>query len=201
MKQFLKRTWPQWLALGLIIAGILIMIPRVRGMIGFYKEARYAAEHDFAAGNLSPDLLRPWMSIRYISVAYAVPQGYLFETLNIQPKRETSMISLQRLNRELGLGTVNGTPALLDSVRAAIVTYRANPVVTGLIEQRVEEWMTVQYIANSTGISSAYIFEQVGLPIEGNANKPLGFLSDELKYPGGVKALVAAVQKVIDSAP
>jgi hypothetical protein len=42
------------------------------------------------------------------------------------------------------------------------------------------------------------IFAGIDLPAEGNANKPLGFMSDEMNYPGGPKALVAAVQKVLD---
>lgn len=57
---------------------------------------RYAQQHNFQAGNPSPDLLQPWMSIRHIATMYAVPQGYLFEALNIQPQRETSLMSIER---------------------------------------------------------------------------------------------------------
>ena len=49
----------QWLAVALIIVGVAIMIPKAMGMVEFYKESRYAAEHDFSAGNLSPDLIAP----------------------------------------------------------------------------------------------------------------------------------------------
>jgi hypothetical protein len=168
-------------------------------MFDFYKEARYATENNFSAGNVSPDLLRPWMSIRYISVAYAVPQKYLFESLNIQPGKETSMIALNRLNSQLGLGKVDGQPALLKAVRESILEYRAHPVVTGLIEQHVEDWMTVQYIANSSGIPALVIFDEIGIPFEGNAFKPLGFLSDQVNYAGGPRALCAAIQKIVDA--
>jgi hypothetical protein len=189
----------QWLAVALIVIGLAIMIPKARGMFDFYKEVRYATENDFAAGNLSPDLLRPWMSIRYIAVAYAVPQKYIFDAANIQPKKETSMIGINRLNRQMGLGQVDGNPALLKSIRKAILAYRANPVVTGLIEQHVEGWMTVQYIANSSGIPAETIFQAVGIPMDGNAYKPLDFLSDEVNYSGGPKNLAAAIQKVVDA--
>lgn len=199
MKKLIAKLTPvQWLAVALIVTGAAIMIPRARGMLNFQKEVRYAVENDFAAGNLSPDLLRPWMSIRYISVAYAVPQAYLFDAANIKPRKETSMISLNRLNQQMGLGNVNDKPVLMKTIREAILTYRADPVVTGLIEGHAEEWMTVQYIANSTGIPVNTLFSATGLPAEGNANKPLGFLSDETNYPGGARALVAAVQKVLD---
>jgi hypothetical protein len=68
----------QWLALALIIIGVAIMIPKAKGMLEFYKEAQYATENHFHDGNVSPDLIRPWMSIRYVSVAYAVPQKIHF---------------------------------------------------------------------------------------------------------------------------
>jgi hypothetical protein len=199
MKKLLSRFTPlQWLAIGLIVLGLLIMIPRLRGMFSFYKEARYAAENHFVDGNLSPDLIRPWMSLRYVAVAYAVPQRYLYDTAGIRPHPETSMLSLSRLNRQLNLGEVNGEPAIMQVVRDAIVAYRANPVVTGLLEQKVADWMTIQYIANSTGVSAETIFAGLGLPPDGNANKPLGFLSETTSYPGGTRALVAAVQKILE---
>jgi hypothetical protein len=189
----------QVVAVVLIVVGLAIMIPKARGMFDFYKEARYATENNFSAGNLSPDLLRPWMSIRYISVAYAVPQKYLFESLKIQPGKETSMIALNRLNSQMGLGKVDGQPVLMKTIRESIVEYRTHPVVTGLIEQHVEDWMSVQYIANSSGIPALVIFQEVGIPYEGNAFKPLGFLSDQVNYAGGPRALCAAIQKIVDA--
>lgn len=202
MKALLERLRSlnriQWLAIALIVIGVAIMIPKGRGMVNFSREAEYAAMNNFAAGNLSTELLRPWMTIRYISVAYAVPQEYLFEAAGIQPKRETSMLSIGRLNQQMKLGQVNDQPALMQTIQQAIATYRANPVVTGLIERHVEDWMTVQYIANSTGIPAEEILQTVGIPVDGNANKPLGFLSDEVQYEGGKSALVAAVQILVD---
>jgi hypothetical protein len=200
MKKLISKLSPvQWLAVALIVVGVAIMIPKVMGMLDFYKEARYAEEHHFADGNLSPDLLRPWMSLRYIAVAYAVPQHYLYDAAGIQPRPETSMLAINRLNKQMKLGQVDGEPALMKTIREAIVAYRANPVVTGLLEQKAEDWMTVQYISNSTGVPVETIFAGIGLPAEGNASKPLGFLSNTTQYSGGTKALVAAVQKVLDT--
>lgn len=188
----------QIVAVILIVIGLAIMIPKAKGMLNFYKEARYATDNDFAAGNPSPDLLRPWMSIRYIAVAYGVPQKYLFDTANIQPHRESSMVSLNRLNRQLGLGQIDGQPAVMNIIRDAIISYRASPVATGMIEQHVEGWMTVQYIANSTGIPAETLLAETGITLDRNAFKPLDFLCNEVKYPGGPKALVAVLQKVVD---
>ena len=53
----------QIFAVVLIVVGLAIMIPKGLGMFDFYKEVQYANLHNFRAGNLSPDLLRPWMTI------------------------------------------------------------------------------------------------------------------------------------------
>ncbi len=119
--------------------------------------------------------------------------------IGIQPQKETSLIGIHRLNQEMGLGEENGQPALIGKIRQAILDYRARPIATGLIEQRVEGWMTIQYIANSTGLPVETIFAEIGLPSTQNANKPLDFLSDEVHYDGGPNALSAAIQKVIDA--
>lgn len=199
MKKLISKLTPiQWLAAALIIIGVALMISKAQGMLEFYREANYATKNEFHQGNVSPDLLRPWMSIRYLSVAYAVPQAYLFDALDIQPKKETSMLSISRLNQQMKLGKVNDEPALMESVRKAILAYRAHPVATGLIERKVEGWMTVAYIANSTGIPAETILQAAGLPLESNAYDTLGFLKDKVSYPGGEKALLAAIQKIVD---
>jgi hypothetical protein len=59
--------------------------------------------------------------------------------------------------------------------------------------------MTVQYIANSSGVPALVIFQEIGIPFEGNNFKPLGFLSDQVNYPGGPRALCAAIQKIVEA--
>ena len=199
MKKLISKLSPvQWLALALIIIGVAIMIPKAKGLLDFYKEAQYAIQNRFHEGNVSPDLMRPWMSIRYVSVAYGVPQKYLFDAAGIQQKKENSMMGLNRLNQQMGLGQVDGQPALMKTIGAAILAYRANPIATGLIEQRVESWMTVAYIANCIGIPAETILQSVGIAPDGNAYELLGNLSDKVNYAGGEKALIAAIQKIVD---
>ena len=77
-------------------------------------------------------------------------------------------------------------------MRQAIGQYRENPLTTGLGDD-VRPWMSIQYIANSTGIPPEYIFEQIDLPMEGNEYKPLTLLDDEFDY-----GLVEAVQAALD---
>jgi hypothetical protein len=71
-----------------------------------------------AAGDVST--IRPWMTIRYIARVYHVPEGYLYESLQIvnsQPTYRTSLRSLAvRYNRSL-----NG---LISDLQTAIKSYR-----------------------------------------------------------------------------
>ena len=186
-------------AAGLIVLGLVIIIHYGRGAFNSYRAMEFAREHGFDAGNPNPDLIRPWMNIRYIAVAYAVPQEFLFAELGIPMERRNSETPLYRLNQEFGFGQSDQGPAIVTKVQDAILKYRANPVTTGLREHGVRYWMSVQYIANSTGIPAEYIFEQIGLPMAGNAYLPLDRLSQETHYASGVRALVEAIQRVVDT--
>jgi hypothetical protein len=191
----------QILAIALIVFGLGLVIHYGRGAVHAYRAMQFAEFHEFDAGHLDPDLIRPWMTIRYIAVAYAVPQEFLFSELDIPMARRNSETPLYRLNNEFDWGqSAQGPwPAIVDKVRAAILAYRADPVTTGLRERGVRPWMSVQYISNSTGIPPQYIFEQIGLPLAGNAYMPLEKLSDETRYEGGTRALVRKIQNLVDT--
>jgi len=63
----------------------------------------------------------------------------------------------------------------------------------------VARWMNVQYVANSTGIPADYIFEQLSLPMDGNAFMPLDRVVDETNYKPGVRELTKQIQQIIDN--
>jgi hypothetical protein len=196
----LKSISPiQIVAVGLIVLGLVIVVHYGRGAFYAYRAMEFARNHGFDAGNPNPDLIRPWMNIQYIAVAYTVPQEFLFAELDIPMERRNSETPLYRLNQEFGFGRSDRGPAIVTKVRDAILKYRADPVTTGLRERGVRPWMSVQYISNSTGIPPEYIFEQIGLPLAGNAYLPLEQLSQETRYAGGVRALVEAIQQVVDT--
>jgi len=193
----------QILAVVLILIGLVAMVRYGIGTFNAYREIQYARANNFGAGNVDPNILRPWMSMRYIAVAYAVPQEYLFHELGIPMERRNSEVSLFDLNDQFHFGpTTQGDkryPAILDKVRDAIIKYRENPVPTGLREGGVRPWMSIQYVANSTGIPAETIFAQIGVPADGNAYIPLEFLVDAIKYKGGLRGLTDAVQRVVDA--
>jgi hypothetical protein len=189
----------QALAIVLIIIGLGLVIYFGMRSIRSFRQLQYIEEQALFTATASPDAIRPWMTVRFVATAYAVPQEYLFAELEIPYDQRNNNDTLYHLNQEFQLGrSANGEyPAIIDRVREAIGQYQANPITTG-IEGDIRAWMSVQYIANSTGIPAEYIFEQIGLPMAGNEYKPLRLLDEEFDYNGGRQALVEAVQTALD---
>ncbi len=180
------------IAIGLAIAGFF----GVRSVRSF-REFQYIRQQGLDRGTASVDAIRPWMTIRFIAVAYAVPEEYLYSALAIPFDQRNADQSLGELNRiyQLGLSPNSTSLAIVDKAKAAITEYRKNPVATGLRD--VRPWMSIRYIANSTGVPEQTIFAAIGVPAEGNQNKPLDLISKEQHYSGGPRALVEAIQSVL----
>src|SRR4051794_3337982 len=166
------------IAIGLAIAGFF----GVRSVRSF-REFQYIQQQGLDRGTASVDAIRPWMTIRFIAVAYAVPEEYLYSALAIPFEQRNADQSLGELNKiyHLGLSPNSTELVIIDRSRAAITEYRANPVATGLRD--VRPWMSIQYIANSSGVPEQRIFAAIRLPAAGNENKPLDLLSREQHYP------------------
>lgn len=62
--------------------------------------------------------------------------------------------------------------------------------------EAIRGWMTVPYIAQAYGLPQEYIFEQLGIPAEGNQKKGLGQLNREYA-PGERGAMIEAVKAAI----
>jgi hypothetical protein len=189
----------QLLAIVLVVIGLILTGYFGLRAVRSFQQLRYIHEQGLDRGTATVDAVRPWMTIRFIAVAYAVPEEYLYSALAIPFERRNADQPLGELNRlyHLGHSPESNEPAIIDKVKAAITAYRANPVVTGLRD--VRPWMSVHYIANSTGVPAAYIFEQLGLPRAGNEDKPLDLLSDELHYRGGPRALAGDIQRILET--
>ncbi len=191
----------QIVALVLIVIGLVMTVRYAVRTFEAYREAQFAIRNNFEAGNPDPDLIRPWMTMRYIAVAYTVPQEYLFDHLGIEMERRNSNASLHELNEQFfnGRRAEAEYPIIVDELRTAIREYRDDPVSTGLRENGVRPWMSIQYIATVAGIPADYLFEQIGLPPDDNAFIPLNRLSEEVEYEGGVRGLTEALQNAVDT--
>ena len=186
-------------AIVLIVVGGFIAVRYTLRSISVYQEMEYARRNNFEGGNVDPALIRPWMNLRYVAVTYAVPQEYIFEQLGLGPRRESSMLPLDRLNDELRLGRVDGQPVLISILGDIITRYREDPVATGMTERGVRPWMNMQYIANSTGIPVETFFEQLGIPLDDHAYMPMDRLSEQVDYPGGPGKMMDEIRRVIDN--
>jgi hypothetical protein len=185
------------LTIGVIAIGLAIVGFFGARAVTSFRQVQYIHQQGLDRGTASVAALRPWMTIRFIAVAYAVPEEYLYAQLNIPFERRNANQSLGELNRIYQLGLVPNSSELVivDRARTAITEYRKNPVATGLHD--VRPWMSVRYIANSTGVPEQTIFDWIGLPAAGNESKPLDLLSREQHYTGGAPALVEALQRAL----
>ncbi len=185
------------LTIALIVVGLAIIgVFGVRSVRSF-NQLQYARQQGLDNGTASVDAIRPWMTIRFIAVAYAVPEEYLYSALNIPFDARKADQSLGELNRIYDLGLVPGGTELviIDKARTAITEYRKNPVVTGLRDIRT--WMSIRYIANSTGVTESELFAIIGIPADGNSNKPLELLAKEHSSPDGPRAMTENLQKAL----
>ncbi|HNP70664.1 MAG TPA: hypothetical protein PLO33_14575 [Kouleothrix sp.] len=185
------------ISVAVIALGLAIAVFFGLRSISSVRQLNYIREQGLDRGTASVDAIRGWMNIRFIAVAYAVPEEYLYSQLNIPFDQRSAERSLMDLNKDFKLGdSPNGRyPAIIDTVRNAVTAYRANPVATGLRD--VRPWMSVRYIANSMGVPEARIFAALNIASAGNENKPLDMLSNDLHYPGGPRALVDAVKQAL----
>ena len=176
------------IAIGLAIAGFF----GIRTVTSA-RPLQYIRQQGLDRGSASIDAIRPWMTVRFIAVAYAVPEEYIYSALEIPFDRRRPDNSLGEINKQFQMGNspTNNELVIIDKAKTAISAYRENPVATGLRD--VRPWMSIRYIANSTGVPEQAIFEAIGIPATGNEYKPLDMLGKEQHYPGGPKAFTDAV--------
>jgi hypothetical protein len=187
----------QVLSIVLIIMGLALVVYFGISSFRSFQQMRYIHEQGLDLGAANVDAIRPWMTVRFVAVAYAVPQEYIFSELDIPFDQRNSNDTVGNLNKKYNFGppaAAGGELPFLNKIRQIITQYRANPVATGM-EEDIRPWMTIRYIANSTGVPEEYIFQQIGLPVTGNENKPLGLLEQESHY--GKPALGEAIKKAL----
>jgi hypothetical protein len=110
-----SRLW-HWrtLALFLIVIGLVVMVNYGVRSVRAYREFQYIRATGLDRGTARIEAIRPWMTVRYVGVAYAVPEGYIFAHLQIAYNRRNSHATLGELNDERALVSppVGGQEAL-----------------------------------------------------------------------------------------
>ncbi|MCA9963967.1 MAG: hypothetical protein KC423_06985 [Anaerolineales bacterium] len=71
------------------------------------------------------DDIRPWMTIRYISVSTGVSETYIFEQIGIPAENDNEFKDLGRLDKEYRYE--GGLRALIDTLRNALANYEKAP--------------------------------------------------------------------------
>lgn len=197
----------------LIVVGVLITAVYGVRSVRSYREFQYARESGLLDGTANVEAIRPWMTFRYVSVAYGVPEEYLFAQLDIPFDRRNSNQTLGELNRIYDFGPPERPEApdppepdeapnppdlpLTTLIQEAILAYQANPVATGLDD--IRPWMTIRYVANSSGVPEEYILEQLGLTSDDNTVfKPLSLLAEEIRFEGGPRAFDERIANILE---
>ena len=85
----------------------------VRAIQDFQQTRILTAEGDVST-------IRPWMTIHYISRVYHVPEGYLYESLQIVYPQQTNRTSI----RSLAVRYNRSLDRLISDIQTAIKTYR-----------------------------------------------------------------------------
>jgi hypothetical protein len=192
-----RLDWRSLVALGLVLLGVIMLVGFGVRAARTYRMLHYAREQGLDRGVADVNAIRPWMTVRYVAVAYAVPEEYLFAQIGVPYNRRSVQDTLGQLNRVFELGQdAQGEPAIIGRVTQAILDYRADPVTTGLADLR--PWMTIRYIANSMGADEAELLTAVGLSDEpDSAVRPLDQLAREGDYAGGLEGLLDDLREVL----
>lgn len=154
------RNLPRWqkiVALILIGGGLLLLT-----LFGLrLLRNAHLVRTGLRPGTTAVEEIQPWMTLQYIAIAYSVPTPYLANALDIADTPRNRDSPLGRLARQQ---QIEGR-AFIQQTQEAIRTYQANPVATGL-EEKTRPWMTLEYIANATGVPVTYLLDQLGLPTD-----------------------------------
>ena len=160
----------------LISLGIIVMLGYGLRALRSYRQWRYIQNEGFDRRIANVDAIQPWMTVRYVSVAYSVPEEYLFAQLDIPYDKRNSQDTLGRLNRVYNSGKSRFKGAtILEETAMAIIAYQENPVLTD--SQDIRLWMSIGYIANRSGVPESYLFTQIGITPTNNATRPLDNLA------------------------
>jgi hypothetical protein len=195
----LRRAFPVLLILIGLAVTFLFGMRAVRS----FRQVQYIQQQGLDRGTASVEAIQPWMTVRFIAVAYAVPEEYLYSALEIP---------FDRRNADKPLGSItpappesrDGTPptpvpdfgsVLVARAKEGVLAYRADPIATGLRE--IRPWMSLRYISNSKGIPLDELFAQTGLAPSLNPDKPLELLAEEADFPGGLRGLTESVARAL----
>ncbi|HRJ43719.1 MAG: hypothetical protein KJZ86_15415 [Caldilineaceae bacterium] len=201
-RPFLRRALP----VALILIGLVVTILFGLRSVHSFRTVRYIQQQGLDRGTASVEAIQPWMTIRFVAVAYAVPEEYLYAALEIPFDRRNANRPLRRLrpgpeksDEPPPTATADFGTAIVERAQAAVLAYRADPVVTGLRDVRA--WMSLRYISHSTGIPLDDLYSQTGLASTVNPDKPLSLVAEEESYPGGPRGLEEALARFLGLQP
>jgi len=98
--------------------------------------------------------------------AYAVPEEYIYSALEIPFDRRRPDNSLGEINREFQMGNSPNNNELVITI-SQNRDHRLPKKSGGDRPARCAAWMSIRYIANSSGVSEQAIFDAIGIRPQG----------------------------------
>ncbi|MGB5051011.1 MAG: hypothetical protein WBO46_18840, partial [Caldilineaceae bacterium] len=80
----------RFLPLALILIGLLVTVLFGLRSLRSFRQVRYIQQQGLDAGTANVDAIQRWMTIRFIAVAYAVPEEYLYSALGVDFDRRNA---------------------------------------------------------------------------------------------------------------
>ena len=115
-----RRVFIALIVLGVVLIGFF----GLRTIKSYIRLMRTGLEQ----GATDPEVIRGWMTIPYIAVAYGIPEEYIFKQIGI-PREDNQKKSLAQLNRKYA---PNEKGVILNAVKTVIKKYQAeHPPQTG----------------------------------------------------------------------
>lgn len=197
-----SKLW-RFLPIAVILIGLVVTILFGLRSVRSFRQVQYIQQQGLDRGTASVDAIQPWMTIRFIAVAYAVPEEYLYSALDVAFDRRNADRPIGRIQPDRPTPTDSPPPTpipdfgtvIVERAKAAVLAYQADPVATGLRD--IRGWMSLRYISNSGGITLNELFAKTGLSTALNPDKPLELLAAEEEYPGGPRGLTEDVAKAL----
>ena len=122
-------------SIALIVLGTGVIIFFSFKSYSAYREIRFVRLHHFNSKNPDTSVVRPWMSIQYVSSAFRIPEEYLFQKIGIPMTQKNSLSSFRMLNSSFHIGPEDDVSILLRKVQAAIDAFDAQAPVIGPLQR------------------------------------------------------------------
>ncbi len=120
-----REDWLLIVGITLVAVGVAVLSYCAQNVLGTYREihtVRMLRQHHA----VSAAYIRPWMSIRYLSDAYAIHETALFDAIHVPSSKANELLSLRIMSRQFKVEYAQMAAQLHAAIQSVIDTRRAS---------------------------------------------------------------------------